>query len=106
MSRVQSAVNQERAVRVKNGWVMLVSVIGALVADITLLILTEPPVKVVFGILIPFIGLLFAGFFSLQPNEARVLLLFGAYKGTVRESGFHWGNPLYSNGPQKKVQMR
>jgi regulator of protease activity HflC (stomatin/prohibitin superfamily) len=38
------------------------------------------------------------GFFSLQPNEARVLLLFGAYKGTVRESGLHWGNPFYSNG--------
>src|SRR5690242_13074214 len=38
------------------------------------------------------------GFFTLQPNEARVLLLFGRYKGTVRESGFHWGNPFYSNG--------
>jgi regulator of protease activity HflC (stomatin/prohibitin superfamily) len=37
------------------------------------------------------------GFFTLQPNEARVLVLFGEYKGTVRESGFHWGNPFYSN---------
>src|SRR5262249_8180235 len=36
----------------------------------------------------------------LQPNEARVLVLFGHYKGTVRESGFHWGNPFYSYGPQ------
>ncbi len=34
------------------------------------------------------------GYFSLQPNEARVLILFGAYKGTVRSSGFHWANPL------------
>jgi regulator of protease activity HflC (stomatin/prohibitin superfamily) len=41
---------------------------------------------------------LLPGFFSLQPNEARVLVLFGAYKGTVRESGLHWGNPFYSNG--------
>lgn len=39
------------------------------------------------------------GFFTLQPNEARVLVLFGEYRGTVRESGFHWGNPFYSNGP-------
>jgi regulator of protease activity HflC (stomatin/prohibitin superfamily) len=38
------------------------------------------------------------GFFTLQPNEARVLVLFGKYKGTVRVSGFHWGNPFYSNG--------
>ena len=36
------------------------------------------------------------GFFTLQPNEARVLILFGAYKGTVRHSGFHWANPLYA----------
>jgi regulator of protease activity HflC (stomatin/prohibitin superfamily) len=36
------------------------------------------------------------GFFTLQPNEARVLILFGAYKGTVRTSGFHWANPLYA----------
>ena len=27
-----------------------------------------------------------------------MLILFGAYKGTVREGGFHWGNPFYSNG--------
>src|SRR5208337_2979063 len=39
------------------------------------------------------------GFFALQPNEARVLILFGEYKGTVRDPGFHWGNPFYSNGP-------
>jgi len=41
---------------------------------------------------------LMPGFFTLQPNEARVLILFGRYRGTVRESGFHWGNPFYSNG--------
>jgi regulator of protease activity HflC (stomatin/prohibitin superfamily) len=42
--------------------------------------------------------LIVSGFFSLQPNEARVLVLFGNYKGTVRDSGFHWGNPFYSSG--------
>jgi regulator of protease activity HflC (stomatin/prohibitin superfamily) len=36
------------------------------------------------------------GFFTLQPNEARVQILFGSYKGTVRRSGFHWANPFYS----------
>lgn len=43
-------------------------------------------------------NILWNGFFTLEPNEARVLVLFGAYKGTVRESGFHFGNPFYSNG--------
>jgi regulator of protease activity HflC (stomatin/prohibitin superfamily) len=52
--------------------------------------------------------IMLVGFFTLQPNEARVLLLFGEYKGTVREAGFHWGNPFYSNGPQgsSSLQMR
>jgi regulator of protease activity HflC (stomatin/prohibitin superfamily) len=44
-----------------------------------------------------------SGFFTLQPNEARVLLLFGEYRGTVRRSGFHWGNPFYSNGLKANV---
>jgi len=36
----------------------------------------------------------FQGHFTLQPNEARVLILFGAYRGTARDSGFHWTNPF------------
>ena len=36
------------------------------------------------------------GYFTLQPNQARVLILFGAYKGTVRSNGFHWANPFYA----------
>ena len=55
------------------------------------------------GALLPLLGILAAvislnGFFTLQPNEARVLILFGSYKGTVRRSGFHWSNPFYSGG--------
>jgi len=38
------------------------------------------------------------GFFALQPNEARVLILFGNYRGTERTTGFRWGNPFFSNG--------
>ncbi len=44
-----------------------------------------------------------AGFFTLQPNEAAVLVLFGKYVGTVRQSGFHWANPFYL---KKKVSLR
>ena len=36
------------------------------------------------------------GHFTLQPNEARVLILFGDYHGTARESGFFWANPFYA----------
>lgn len=39
-------------------------------------------------------SLLMVGFFTLQPNEAAALVLFGSYRGTVRASGFHWANPF------------
>jgi regulator of protease activity HflC (stomatin/prohibitin superfamily) len=42
--------------------------------------------------------LLLSGFYTLQPNESRVLILFGNYRGTVKQAGWHWGNPFYSNG--------
>jgi len=39
---------------------------------------------------------LLGGFFQVQPNEARVLQLFGRYAGSVRDAGLRWTNPLYS----------
>ena len=36
------------------------------------------------------------GFFTLQPGQARVCVLFGKYVGTVREEGLRWANPFYS----------
>lgn len=34
------------------------------------------------------------GFFIVEPNGSKVLLLFGSYKGTVKTAGFHWTNPF------------
>jgi regulator of protease activity HflC (stomatin/prohibitin superfamily) len=103
------SVNREQVTQVKNGWAFLVLALLFIVADIYLMIsaFTDGIQAVGHPFLLPlvagFLGIplwiiLLTGFFTLQPNEARVLLLFGDYKGTVRESGFHWGNPFYSNG--------
>lgn len=46
---------------------------------------------VVASIALPFV---LTGFFIVNPREARVLVLFGRYKGTVREPGFFWFNPF------------
>ncbi len=46
------------------------------------------------------------GHFTIQPNEARVQILFGAYKGTVRRSGFLWANPLYSKSGKISLRAR
>lgn len=36
------------------------------------------------------------GFFTLQPNESRVMVFFGTYKGTFTKTGFYWVNPFMS----------
>jgi len=46
---------------------------------------------------------LLPGLFVVNPNEGRVLQLFGRYVGTVRDEGLRWANPLYSKG---RVSLR
>jgi regulator of protease activity HflC (stomatin/prohibitin superfamily) len=102
MNANQFTATQERIIQAKNGWVMLLSLFGLLIGDIALVIYSVSEHSLVFLVLsvllVPVTIILLTGFFTLQPNEGRVLILFGAYRGTVRESGFHWGNPFYSNG--------
>jgi len=43
------------------------------------------------------------GFFSVSPNEGRVLQLFGSYRGTVRDPGLRYANPLYT---KKRISLR
>jgi len=45
----------------------------------------------------------FAGFFMVQPNQARVMTLFGSYVGSARETGLRWANPFYA---KKTVSLR
>ena len=44
-----------------------------------------------------------AGYFSNEPNEARVMVFFGKYEGTFKETGFYWVNPFME---KKKLSMR
>ena len=109
MKTETQTANREQTVEVFSGWVFLPIVILLLPAAVLLLIYSVAAgnqavghpywVPLVLAILaLPTWIIMLSGFFTLQPNEARVLVLFGAYKGTVRRSGFHWGNPFYSNG--------
>lgn len=43
------------------------------------------------------------GFFFVNPNESRVLILFGEYKGTVKANGFFWVNPFFV---KKRISLR
>lgn len=55
---------------------------------------------------VPVIGIFFfltSGLFTLQPNMSAVMTLFGEYKGTVKQDGFHYVNPFYK---KKKLSLR
>jgi regulator of protease activity HflC (stomatin/prohibitin superfamily) len=45
----------------------------------------------------------YAGLMQIEPNEARVMIFFGKYEGTVKENGFFWVNPFYA---KKKLLLR
>ena len=47
--------------------------------------------------------LLMGGVFVVNPNEGRVLQLFGAYRGTARTAGLRWANPFYT---KKRISLR
>jgi len=59
-------------------------------------LVAEPSVGLVLlsAVLLVLFVVAFGGFFVVQPNESRVLVFFGRYVGSVRESGFWWSNPL------------
>jgi regulator of protease activity HflC (stomatin/prohibitin superfamily) len=94
-------MHPEKTIQAASGWPMLALNLGALLAGIALLILAAAtqsgPVMPVAGILICIAAVVsLAGHFTLQPNLARVLILFGEYRGTARPSGFYWTNPFYT----------
>ncbi|NDF87319.1 MAG: SPFH domain-containing protein [Gammaproteobacteria bacterium] len=96
------AASREREISVGSGWVALPFVIGLLAGGIVAMVhaaVTEDGSSAAIGVaLLTLFFFSLSGFFTLQPNEARVLVLFGDYRGTVRKDGFHFGNPFYSNG--------
>ncbi|HEX7474571.1 MAG TPA: SPFH domain-containing protein [Dehalococcoidales bacterium] len=55
------------------------------------------------AVLILISSLTFAGLFVVNPNEAKVMVLFGKYAGTVRTSGFFWANPFLI---KRKISLR
>jgi regulator of protease activity HflC (stomatin/prohibitin superfamily) len=115
MTTERNTQNKEQVVRAFNGWTMLVAFILLLIGDIGLFAYcaaqgsqgnSNAPLSVFSIIMLPVLIFLMRGFFTLQPNQARVLILFGKYRGTVRDSGFHWANPFYSDGPRGRLVGR
>lgn len=93
---------QEKQALKLNGFVALPVVLALLVAGPWLLFSaidfaaeTAVAGRLAFGIVITLLGgTLAAGFFTVQPNQARVLVFLGEYVGSVRDTGFWWTNPF------------
>jgi len=96
-----------------SGWTVLFSNIILLLIAVTIFIYgivllnqREGSGAIVFtlGILLMVTAvLIFIGLFTVEPNEAVVLILFGKYVGTEKSNGFRWANPLYT---KKKISLR
>lgn len=102
----------EKQLEATSGYGMLAAVIAALLAIVGLFIWSvtglagtpdgvDAPAAYGWGLGLSIVSfcfwfLLLNGFFSLQPGQARVCILFGKYVGTVRDEGFFWANPFFS----------
>lgn len=100
-------MHAERKATPMSGWSALVIILVMFLGGLASLIAgagREMPALILGGIAVMVIALICAcGFMAIAPNNARVLLLFGEYKGSARDSGFFWVNPFYS---KKKITLR
>lgn len=96
--RPRSAASGYLAVAI--GILAILAVIGLFV----LTILREEPLLLIPVLLLAILAALaLGGLFIVNPNDAKVLVLFGTYAGTVRNSGFYWANPFYV---KKRITLR
>jgi len=89
---------QERQATTWNGLMMLLLFLGALGGSLATVILGAPegdPLRIVGGLAgVVLTLILLAGLFMVEPNQGRVLTLFGAYRGSERSTGLRWANPF------------
>ena len=90
---------EDRDVRLLPGWVGVVGVFGLIAAIIWLTTLAlkweEPLMAFVLGVAAVAWLISLFGFIVNGPNQARVIQLFGRYVGTLKATGFFYGNPFY-----------
>jgi regulator of protease activity HflC (stomatin/prohibitin superfamily) len=94
---------KERERKIVSGWGPLVVLLALLLAAVPAIPLGSVAVKIAALIVLCLDCFFLAGFFMVNPNEGRVLQLFGRYVGTARTEGLRWANPLYT---KKKISLR
>lgn len=83
-----------------SGYIMLIIVLILIIGPVLGIIATQMLWLIAFIVVGVFLA---TGFSVVNPNESSVLMLFGAYKGTVKTNGFFWLNPFFS---RKRISLR
>jgi regulator of protease activity HflC (stomatin/prohibitin superfamily) len=98
---------REKELKATNGLLFLVVGILVLAASVAGVIAAasaeQGAIAAVSGVVLAGTIILMGGLFTVSPNEAKVLTLFGKYVGTVRDAGLWFANPFYS---KKKISLR
>lgn len=100
-------MTEERSRSAASGYIGLLVGLVALAGGLWVLVLGIQSESTY--LVIPLVALLLVAALSMgglvvvQPNEARVLVLFGTYKGTVKHNGFFWVNPFYT---KRRITLR
>jgi len=109
---MESTMTKEKTITSSNGLGYLFLILFLLLFAVAVIIFRAnnpsddymDAVYIVFSIVVILVAfLMMAGFYTIEPNFAVVILLFGKYIGTDRSEGFHWANPFYS---KKKLSLR
>jgi regulator of protease activity HflC (stomatin/prohibitin superfamily) len=96
---------REKEIKGLPGWVMVFVLAALAILCVTMLTRAgEDPVPIVgWALALVVVGGSFFGLTVLNPNQARVVQLFGKYTGTLKQQGFWWVNPLTT---RRKVSLR
>jgi regulator of protease activity HflC (stomatin/prohibitin superfamily) len=93
-------MSTEKSYKPMSGYTMVMILLLTVGMGIAGTIMMRNPL---FASLILISVILATGFFFINPNSSIVLVLFGDYKGTVRDNGFYWANPLFA---KKRLSLR
>lgn len=99
--------SKEVAFSAHSGYLMLLVTFALLAGAITSIVIgarqDRPVMALPALVLVASLFIQMCGFFIVEPNLGRALVLFGKYRGTVRQPGFWWTNPFTS---KKKISLR
>jgi len=93
-------MSNEKSIQPTSGYLQLFLILLLFFGGIASIIVMRNPIFLLATIIAI---LLLPGFVLVNPNDSRVLLLFGKYIGTIKTNGLFWVNPLYV---KKKISLR